>query len=74
MGHNDSDAVKTWALKEAVYKAINNGERFKPQQIEVLSEDGRYQCHVPGHQFMDSTLTVRCHEDEVVAVVVAKKR
>ncbi|MBM82805.1 MAG: hypothetical protein CMJ78_19770 [Planctomycetaceae bacterium] len=74
IGHNDSNAVKTWALKEAVYKAINNGERFQPHQIEVLNEDGRYQCRVRGQELLDTTLSVRQHEDEFVAVAVVKKR
>jgi phosphopantetheinyl transferase len=39
-----------WAAKEAVYKAINRGERFYPRQIEILPDATHgLQCtsHVP---------------------------
>ena len=39
--HSDDFAAVAWAVKEAVYKATNRGEPFRPQSVEVFpSPDG----------------------------------
>lgn len=45
-------SVRVWALKEAVYKAVNRGESFAPKRVEVALTDT--QAHCISHP------TVRC--------------
>lgn len=40
-----------WAIKEAAYKAANQGEPFRPQAFEVLpAPGGGFACLLGGHQ------------------------
>jgi phosphopantetheinyl transferase len=51
----DSPLVMTyWAIKEAVYKACQNGESFSPRKIEVFdSVEGRVRCYYRGTDLRD---------------------
>jgi phosphopantetheinyl transferase len=66
------DVAVAWALKEAVYKAINAGERFVPRAVEILKTHGGYSCTYHG-----VPLGLHCRigripgAAEVVAVVTA---
>jgi phosphopantetheinyl transferase len=65
-----TDVAVVWALKEAVYKAVNFGERFVPRAVEIRATCGRYSCAYHG-----VTLGLRLRvesiigTDEMVAVV-----
>jgi phosphopantetheinyl transferase (holo-ACP synthase) len=52
--------IKHWAIKEALYKAINNGESFSPLKIEILrSSEGSYNFIANGEN-----ITHLCHLQE----------
>ncbi len=52
--------IKHWAIKEALYKAINHGESFSPLKIEILrSSEGSYDFIVNGEN-----ITHLCHLQE----------
>ncbi len=54
--HSDEEIVQQWAFKEAIYKAVNNGESFSPLQIEIIkSTSGLSQYIVNGEN-----ITHRC--------------
>lgn len=67
-----AEAAAVWALKEAVYKAVNRGERFVPRAVEIQRQNGRYACAYHG-----VPLGLRCRvgpipgADELLAVVTA---
>ncbi|MBT4864465.1 MAG: 4'-phosphopantetheinyl transferase superfamily protein [Planctomycetaceae bacterium] len=47
-------AMTYWAIKEAVYKACQNGESFAPRKIEVFdSVEGRFGCYYRGTDLRD---------------------
>jgi phosphopantetheinyl transferase len=49
-GHRQQQrAARIWAVKEAVFKACNRGEAFRPATINVIPQaDGRYTSHYGG--------------------------
>lgn len=56
LGRTEADFAKVWSIKEALYKALNHGEPFRPARYEVLlanSDQGLPQC-----RFRDNELTV----------------
>lgn len=57
---NAKRSAVCWAIKEAVYKAINTGESFVPKKFEVFPRDkAGYECHHEGNSLRDrSRLTV----------------
>jgi 4'-phosphopantetheinyl transferase EntD len=63
-----------WAVKEAFFKAVNRGEKFFPQRIEVLQrpDDGAFDCRYRAEMF---THRCRVHVakagSQIVALVVA---
>ena len=60
-----------WAMKEALYKAYNNGEGFAPRRIEVLSTpEGSYSCSYRG-QTLDGNFILKSWQvDRQVAALV----
>jgi len=68
---DSSTAVTLWAVKEAVYKAVNNGEQFRPKEIEVQRDaTGRYRCSVRGHQWGERC-TIDVHHRGAQIIVLA---
>ncbi|MCA9069530.1 MAG: 4'-phosphopantetheinyl transferase superfamily protein [Planctomycetaceae bacterium] len=54
---NGRHSAVCWAVKEAIYKAINTGESFVPRKFEVFPcATGGYECHHEG-----KTLNERSH-------------
>jgi phosphopantetheinyl transferase len=53
-------AAVCWAVKEAVYKAVNTGESFVPKKFEVFPQSGEgYDCRQKGQSLKDrSRITV----------------
>ena len=50
-GDRPDMTAAAWAVKEAVYKAINCGEPFRPQSMEVLTEGRRgFVCRPAGRR------------------------
>ncbi len=67
-----------WAIKEAVYKATNSGERFSPRSLEVLEKEaGKYGCFANGVD-LTSVCTIRRRmidgQVAVVATVALRER
>ena len=61
-----------WAVKEAVYKAINTGESFVPKKFEVFPRDkSRYECHHEGESLRDRSRLTVWEVDDHVAVTDA---
>lgn len=58
-----------WALKEAVYKACNQGEPWRPQQIEVLPSGDRFHCSYRGKSLCSLGIEVRSLDRHIAAVV-----
>lgn len=60
-----------WGIKEAVYKAINQGESFSPLKIEIInSPDGTYEFYVDGADITDRcTLQVRQFDHHTAVLV-----
>ena len=68
---DDREALlSVWALKEAIYKASNNGDRFRPRRIEVLRSDDEYYCRIGSERKHDLRLTVSRRNCEVIAIAV----
>lgn len=62
-------AAVCWAVKEAVYKAINSGESFVPRKFEVFpGETGRFECHYEGKPLEDRSRITVWDVDDHVAV------
>jgi len=56
---DDGEIAACWAIKEAVYKAVNNGEPFVPRRVEVRKEaHGIYAC-----RYRNIDLTGNCGLD-----------
>ena len=50
-GDRPDMTAAVWAVKEAVYKAINRGEPFRPQSMEVLTDpDQGFVCRPAGQR------------------------
>jgi phosphopantetheinyl transferase len=59
-----------WAIKEAVYKAVNRGEPFAPRRIEVFRTDNRYAFRWDGKAPSSvSTIEVGSFGGEITALV-----
>jgi len=59
-----------WSVKEAVYKAVNQGEPFRPALWDVgLFNGGRYRCAAPSGNVVDCAIQVTTHADHTVALV-----
>ncbi|HYI07364.1 MAG TPA: 4'-phosphopantetheinyl transferase superfamily protein, partial [Reyranella sp.] len=64
------DAASTvWSVKEAFYKAVNQGEPFVPGTIEVQRNQGQFECLYRGRVAADCEITVEPARDQVLAVV-----
>ncbi len=62
-------AAVSWAVKEAVYKAINTGESFVPKKFEVFpSRFGGYDCHYEGESLSPRLRVAVWDVDQHVAV------
>ncbi len=62
-------AAACWAVKEAVYKAINTGESFVPRKFEVQSADGAaYHCRYQGDSLKDRSRIATWDVDGHIAV------
>ncbi|MEZ6128163.1 MAG: 4'-phosphopantetheinyl transferase superfamily protein [Planctomycetaceae bacterium] len=58
-----------WGIKEAVYKAVNHGEAFRPALWDVRRlPDQQYQCLAPSDVAVECSIQVVRHEDHIVAV------
>lgn len=55
-GRTEADFAKVWSMKEALYKALNHGEPFRPARYEVLLADS--EIGLPRCRFRDHELTV----------------
>lgn len=59
-----------WAIKEAVYKAINNGQAWSPREIEVCaSGSSRFECCYRGRKLGRLNIELSARDDQVVAIV-----
>ncbi len=59
----------SWAVKEAVYKAINTGESFVPKKFEVFRRDkAGYECQHEGESLKDRSRLAVWEVDDHVAV------
>jgi phosphopantetheinyl transferase len=67
-------ACRVWAVKEAVYKAVNRSDSFAPRQIEVRRVDqANYSCTYRGIDLGDRCrITVWECDDHVAALAVAR--
>ena len=65
-------AAVSWAVKEAVYKAINLGESFVPKKFEVFPRElGGYECRHEGKSLKDrSRISVWDVDDHVAVTAV----
>lgn len=62
-------AAVCWAVKEAVYKAVNQGESFVPKKFEVFPrEKAGYECRYEGESFKDRSQINVWDVDDHVAV------
>jgi phosphopantetheinyl transferase len=60
-----------WAVKEAVYKAANRGEPFRPRRVEVLPlAPGGYACSYLGQAVGEGCRIRTMYLDRYVAAVV----
>jgi phosphopantetheinyl transferase len=53
LGRTEADFAKVWSMKEALYKALNHGEPFRPARYEVSladSDHGLPQCRFRDHE------------------------
>jgi phosphopantetheinyl transferase len=58
-----------WAIKEAVYKAVNTGESFVPKKFEVFPRDkSLYECHHEGKSLKGRSLLSVWEVDDHIAV------
>ena len=71
---NSQLSMTLWAIKEAVYKACNAGESFKPRRIEVFrSRWGRFWCRYEGKDLRDvCDIRTRKVDGQMAVTVVAK--
>jgi 4'-phosphopantetheinyl transferase len=68
-GQRSAGAQTLWAIKEAVYKAANDGEGWNPRQIEVLPlSTGQLRCVYRGRQLERLVIEI-CHFDDHVAAI-----
>lgn len=71
-----SAAAQFWTIKQAFYKATNQGEPFRPRQYEVRVDNaGDYQCFATGQQSNQraQVITTSC-DDHAAALVVQLPR
>ena len=63
-------AMTIWALKEAIYKAINSGESWDPRQIEILPRASRhFGCRYRGQMMGTLLLNLSTIDKHIAAVV-----
>jgi phosphopantetheinyl transferase len=75
VGAGDSEAALVWAVKEAVYKACQQGEGFAPRRIEVVRLPGRkFACRWFGTPLDEAAEIVPWTVDGQVAVHVVVDR
>lgn len=58
LGRTEADFAKVWSIKEALYKALNHGEPFRPARYEVLladSDQGLPQCRFRNDELIVET-------------------
>lgn len=66
------EVARVWALKEAIFKACNRGERFRPARIEVMRQhDGRYTGTYRGQDLPSASGICFRQFDRHVAALVA---
>jgi phosphopantetheinyl transferase len=66
---NARRSAVSWAVKEAVYKAINTGESFVPKKFEVFPRDkSGYECHHEGVSLRDRSRLTIWEVDDHIAV------
>jgi phosphopantetheinyl transferase len=59
-----------WAIKEAVYKAVNRGERFAPRRIEIIGMDNHFAFRWDGAEpELGCSILVGSHGGEITALV-----
>ena len=64
------DVSRTWACKEAIYKAVHSEETFMPRRFDVdLSNKDRIGCHYSGQGHLESIDVTTCDIDEQVAAL-----
>lgn len=69
-GKGQARTATLWAIKEAVYKAVNQGQSWSPRDVEILSLDGdQVACTYRG-QLLDDLHTEIRHVDGHVAVCI----
>lgn len=74
VSQEEEAAGTIWALKEAVYKATNCGEPFRPRQIEILPEGKKLICRVRGiHVHLDEAFIRFIEKDCLLAAVLIKQ-
>lgn len=64
-------AAEAWSVKEAVYKAINRDEPFRPRQFESFRRPtGEWGCRVNGCSLegLVSIVTTSCGNDQMTLV------
>lgn len=62
-------AAVCWAVKEAVYKAVNAGESFVPRKFEVFPQgSAAYECRHEGESLKDRSRIIVWDVDDHVAV------
>jgi len=57
-GSSEADFARVWSIKEALYKALNHGEPFRPARYEVSladSEIGLPRCRFRNHELTVET-------------------
>lgn len=50
LSQDEHALVRNWAMKEAVYKAVNHGEAFSPSHFEIFSDGEKHVCHWRGQE------------------------
>lgn len=60
-----------WAIKEAVYKAVNTGDAFAPAGINIFSDGSRYTCAYRG-RLLASECTIQVREIDGHLTAVAE--
>jgi phosphopantetheinyl transferase len=64
-----TEACKIWAAKEAAYKALNRGEPFRPQRVEICPRPcGPYGCAGGGESEDDCRIHIEFVGRNVMAV------
>jgi phosphopantetheinyl transferase len=68
------ESATVWAIKEAVYKACHEGERFAPRQIDVFRcSRGGYNCRFEDYGDKIREITLSEIDGQIAVVVVANR-